>query len=46
MLIRFEFYNYRSFRDKNVLCMEAKGNAKGFCPQQLFLEKTAVEKAM
>ncbi len=28
MLIRFEFYNYRSFRDKNVLCMEAKGNAE------------------
>lgn len=26
MLIRFRFYNYRSFRDETVLSMEAKGN--------------------
>lgn len=28
MLIRFQFENYRSFRDENVLSMEAKGNAE------------------
>lgn len=28
MLIRFRFYNYRSFRDENVLSMEARGNAE------------------
>lgn len=28
MLIRFQFENYRSFRDNNVLSMEAKGNSE------------------
>ena len=28
MLIKFEFENYRSFRDKSILSMEAKGNAE------------------
>lgn len=28
MLIKFEFYNYRSFRDTTVLSMEAKSNAE------------------
>lgn len=28
MLIKFQFENYRSFRDKNVLSMEAKGNGE------------------
>lgn len=28
MLLNFEFYNYRSFRDKTNLSMEAKGNAE------------------
>lgn len=28
MLIRFEFENYRSFRDKSILFMEAKGNSE------------------
>lgn len=28
MLIRFKFQNYRSFRDENILSMEAKGNSE------------------
>jgi AAA15 family ATPase/GTPase len=28
MLLNFEFYNYRSFRDKTILTMEAKGNGE------------------
>lgn len=28
MLLNFQFYNYRSFRDNTVLSMEAKGNAE------------------
>lgn len=28
MLINFRFYNYRSFRDENILTMEAKGNSE------------------
>lgn len=28
MLINFEFYNYRSFRDKTILSLEAKGNGE------------------
>ena len=28
MLVRFQFENYRSFRDESILSMEAKGNAE------------------
>lgn len=28
MLLNFQFYNYRSFRDKTILSMEARGNAE------------------
>lgn len=28
MLVRFQFENYRSFRDKSILSMEAKGNSE------------------
>lgn len=57
MLIKFEFENYRSFRDKSILFMEAKGNAeykscllpykkKGVLPAAAILGKTVVEKVM
>ena len=57
MLIRFKFQNYRSFRDENILSMEAKGNSeyknclipykkKGLFLRLLFLEKTVVERVM
>ena len=53
MLIRFKFQNYRSFRDENILSMEAKGNSEYkncLIPYKkkglLFLEKTVVERVM
>lgn len=50
MLIKFQFYNYRSFRDNSLLSMEAKGNSeyksclipykkKGFLPAAAILGK-------
>lgn len=57
MLIRFKFQNYRSFRDENILSMEAKGNSeyknclipykkKGLLPATAVFGKTVVERVM